>query len=238
MKTIYHPASTRGKANFGWLEARYSFSFANYYDPQRLQFGLLRVFNDDIIAPAMGFGKHPHKNMEIVTIPQSGALHHQDSMGNEGIILAGEIQVMSAGSGVEHSEINAKSDENLSLFQIWIFPEKNEVTPRYDQKKIAPLLTPNAFTTVVKPKDQATENELWIHQQAYFNLGHFDTKTKTTYTLHHQSHGAYLFVIDGNATLEGQRLGKRDAMGVWQTNTFEIEVAANSQLLILEVPMN
>ncbi|MAL61214.1 MAG: hypothetical protein CMC14_14330 [Flavobacteriaceae bacterium] len=238
MKKVVHPSSTRGNANYGWLEANYSFSFANYYDPNRLQFGLLRVLNDDIVAPAMGFGRHPHQNMEIVTIPQSGAVKHKDSMGNEGIVAAGDIQVMSAGSGVEHSEINASAKEALKLFQIWVFPEEQNVAPRYDQKKIAALLTPNKISTVVKPKNEAQENELWIHQQAYFNLGEFTEDRSTNYTLNQQGHGIYLMVIEGQVSVDDEILKNRDAIGIWDTNEISITVKKGTRLLLIEVPMN
>lgn len=238
MKKILHPSSTRGKADYGWLKANYSFSFANYFDPNRLQFGLLRVLNDDMIAPSMGFGKHPHQNMEIVTIPQSGGVRHQDSMGNEGVVSAGEIQVMSAGSGVEHSEVNASSTESLKLFQIWIFPEAQNVAPRYDQKKIADLLTPNKISTVVKPFNEATENDLWIHQQAYFNLGEFTENTETTYTFRQFGHGVYLMVIEGTATVDNDTLTARDAIGLWDTSEVTISVTQGTRLLLIEVPMN
>ncbi|MAN58649.1 MAG: hypothetical protein CMC08_02305 [Flavobacteriaceae bacterium] len=238
MKKILHPASTRGSANYGWLQANYSFSFANYHDPERLQFGLLRVLNDDTVAPGAGFGKHPHQNMEIVTIPQQGSLHHEDSTGGEGVINAGDIQVMSAGSGVEHSEKNASSTEPVKLFQIWIFPEIQHVKPRYDQAKIEPLLRENAFSTVVKPKAQAAEGELWLHQQAYFSIGKFNDTTQTTYTLHNKTHGVYVFVIEGEAAVDSHILQTRDAIGVWETDTVPITAAANSHILIIEVPMN
>ncbi|MEZ4875785.1 MAG: pirin family protein [Flavobacteriaceae bacterium] len=238
MKKILHPASTRGAANYGWLQARYSFSFANYFDPNRLQFGLLRVLNDDIVAPAMGFGRHPHQNMEIVTIPQSGAVKHKDSMGNEGIVAAGDIQVMSAGSGVEHSEINASPHEPLKLFQIWVFPEEENVPPRYDQKKIASLLTPNTLSTVVKPKSEAQEDELWVHQQTYFNLGEFTEDTQTKYTVKQEGHGVYLIVIEGQATVDQELLNSRDAIGIWETKEISISVTKGTRLLLIEVPMN
>lgn len=238
MKKILHPATTRGAANYGWLQARYSFSFANFFDPNRVQFGKLRVLNDDIIAPGMGFGKHPHNNMEIVTIPQEGAVKHQDSMGNEGIVSAGEIQVMSAGLGIEHSEMNAKSDEALKLFQIWIFPEEDNVTPRYDQKSIASLLQPNELTAIVKPKSEAHEDELWIHKQAFFNLGEFETDKKFQYTIQKPGHGAYVLVIEGQAIIDDDTLEKRDAMGIWDTNSIEISVTKGTRLLLIEVPMN
>lgn len=238
MKKVLHPATTRGAANYGWLQANYSFSFSNYFDPNRLQFGMLRVLNDDTIAPAMGFGTHPHQNMEIVTIPQSGAVKHRDSMGNEGIVAAGDIQVMSAGSGVEHSELNASPKEALKLFQIWIFPEEENVTPRYDQKKIASLLTPNKISTVVKPKSEASENDLWIHQQAYFNIGEFTENISTNYTLNQQGHGIYLMVIEGQVQVENDILKDRDAIGIWDTNNIELSVTEGTRLLLIEVPMN
>ncbi|TDI69990.1 MAG: pirin family protein [Bacteroidetes bacterium] len=238
MEKILHPAATRGTANLGWLQARYSFSFANYYDSDRLQFGLLRVLNDDIIAPAMGFGTHPHKNMEIVTIPQFGAIKHKDSMGNEGVISSGEIQVMSAGSGVQHSEINASHEEELKLFQIWVLPETENVTPRYDQKKIADIIRPNAFSTVVKPRSVARKNELWIHQQAYFNIGEFSEKTETTYTLQQDGHGIYLLVIKGAVVVDNEILGDRDAIGIWDTKSISMTIEKDSRLLLIEVPMN
>ncbi len=238
MKKILHTANTRGSADYGWLQANYSFSFANYFDPKRLQFGLLRVMNDDTVAPGMGFGKHPHENMEIVTIPQTGALKHRDSMGNEGVVKAGDIQVMSAGSGVEHSEINASSQEPVTLFQIWVFPETENVSPRYDQKKISSLLKPNSLTTVVAPKDKAKGDQLWVHQQAYFNIGDFSEKTTTTYELHNKTHGAYVFIIEGSAQVAEEHLGKRDAVGVWDTDSVEIEAAPRSRILVIEIPMN
>jgi redox-sensitive bicupin YhaK (pirin superfamily) len=238
MKTILHPATTRGKADYGWLKANYSFSFANYFDPSRLQFGLLRVLNDDFVAPAMGFGQHPHKNIEIVTIPTSGALKHKDSMGNEGIIQAGDVQVMSAGSGVEHSEQNASTTEAVKLFQIWVFPENENVTPRYDQKKIAPLLVPNKFATVVRPKTEATNSDLWVHQQAYFNIGEFLERTETNYTLHNKNHGAYIFVINGTVFVDNQILNSRDAIGVWDTDNIHITAEKDTKVLLIEIPMN
>ncbi len=238
MKKILHPAESRGTANFGWLQARYSFSFANYFNPDRIQFGKLRVLNDDQVDPAMGFGKHPHKNMEIVTIPQLGALKHQDSMGNNGIIQSGDIQVMSAGTGVEHSEINASTTEPVKLFQIWILPEKENVSPRYDQKQIDPLLKDNSFSTIVKPKSEAQENELWIHQQAYFSIGTFSEKTETFYSLYNKSHGVYVFVIDGTILVNNETLNKRDAIGIWDTDSFDITANKNSRVLLIETPMN
>jgi hypothetical protein len=238
MKKILHPAATRGTADYGWLQARYSFSFANFFDPNRIQFGKLRVLNDDIVAPSMGFGKHPHQNMEIVTIPQEGALKHRDSMGNEGIIESGDIQIMSAGSGVEHSEINARPNEAVKLFQIWVLPEEEGVTPRYDQKKIAPLLKPNQISTVVKPRTEANGDELWVHQQAWFNIGEFSETIQTTYPLNNKAHGVYVFVIDGTIVVDNETLTKRDAIGIWDTDSVTLTAQKDSRVLLIEVPMN
>lgn len=238
MKKILHPRSTRGSANYGWLKANYSFSFANYFNPDRLQFGMLRVLNDDYIAPAMGFGQHPHADMEIVTIPLSGALHHKDSMGNEGIVYSGDIQVMSAGSGIEHSERNASTKDPISLLQIWIFPETKNVAPRYDQKKIASLINPNTFSTVVRPKSEASNGDLWIHQQAYFSIGEFNDSKTTTYLLKNSNQGAYIFVIKGEVLVDNEKLNEKDAIGVWDTSEVTITAEKNSKVLLIEVPMN
>lgn len=238
MKKILYPENTRGAANFGWLQAKYSFSFANFFDPNRVQFGQLRVLNDDVVAPSMGFGKHPHQNMEIVTIPRSGALRHRDSMGNEGVIESGDIQIMSAGSGVEHSEVNASTTEPVKLFQIWIMPEDQNVAPRYDQRKIESLVKPNEISTVVRPKSEASGNDLWIHQQAYFNLGNFTKDTQTTYAVKQPGHGVYLLVIEGTASIGDETLGSRDAMGIWDTGEIEMKVSAGTEILMIEVPMN
>ncbi|MAN26384.1 MULTISPECIES: pirin family protein [Mesonia] len=238
MKQVFHPASSRGSANFGWLKANYSFSFANYFNPNRLQFGALRVLNDDIIAGGMGFGTHPHQNMEIITIPLEGALQHKDSMGNEGVIHEGEVQVMSAGTGVEHSEFNASKTERANTLQIWVFTEKENVEPRYDQKKFTPEDRKNKFLTVVSPKDDNNGNALWVHQQTYFNLGNFESGEKITYNLHKEGHGAYIFLISGELKIGEQMLGEKDAMGVWETNGIDIEVTQEAKVLLIEVPMN
>ena len=199
---------------------------------------MLRVLNDDYIAPAMGFGQHPHADMEIVTIPVTGALHHKDSMGNEGIIHAGDIQVMSAGTGIEHSERNASAKDPVTLFQIWVFPDSRNVTPRYDQKNISSLLVPNVLNTVVKPKNEATKEELWIHQQAYFSIGEFTERTPVTYNIHGQDHGTYLFVMKGEVLVENDILFEKDAIGVWDCEEITMTAEKGSKLLLIEVPMN
>jgi len=237
MNKVLHLGQERGLVSFGWLDAKYSFSFGNYYNPDKMNFGALRVLNDDTIAPAMGFGKHPHKNMEIITIVQSGALKHEDSMGNKGIIEAGDIQVMSAGSGIEHSEVNASSQNSLTLFQLWIHSQRQDVTPRYEQKKIAPLLTDNAFTTIVKPKQEALKDDIWIHQQAYISIGNFSNETQTNYSMQQSQNGVYIMVIEGSIVVADQTLQHRDAIGLWNTQSVDISITKNSKVLIVEVPM-
>ena len=237
MNKVLHIAQERGLVSFGWLDAKYSFSFGNYFNPDKMNFGALRVLNDDTIAPAMGFGKHPHKNMEIITIVQSGALKHEDSMGNKGVIEAGEIQVMSAGSGIEHSEVNASTQNSLTLFQLWIHSQRQDVTPRYEQKKIAPLLTENAFTTIVKPKQEALKDDIWIHQQAYISIGNFSNETQTNYSMQQSQNGVYIMVIEGSIVVADQTLQHRDAIGLWNTQSVDISITKNSKVLIVEVPM-
>jgi redox-sensitive bicupin YhaK (pirin superfamily) len=237
MNKVLHIAQERGLVSFGWLDAKYSFSFGNYFNPDKMNFGALRVLNDDTIAPAMGFGKHPHKNMEIITIVQSGALKHEDSMGNKGIIEAGDIQVMSAGSGIEHSEVNASSQNSLTLFQLWIHSQRQDVTPRYEQKKIAPLLTDNTFTTIVKPKQEALKDDIWIHQQAYISIGNFSNETQTNYSMQQSQNGVYIMVIEGSIVVADQTLQHRDAIGLWNTQSVDISITKNSKVLIVEVPM-
>ena len=237
MNKVLHIAQERGLVSFGWLDAKYSFSFGNYYNPDKMNFGALRVLNDDTIAPAMGFGKHPHKNMEIITIVQSGALKHEDSMGNKGIIEAGDIQVMSAGSGIEHSEVNASSQNSLTLFQLWIHSQRQDVTPRYEQKKIAPLLTDNTFTTIVKPKQEALKDDIWIHQQAYISIGNFSDQTQTNYSMQQSQNGVYIMVIEGSIAVADQALQHRDAIGLWNTNSVDMTITKNSKVLVVEVPM-
>lgn len=236
MKKTLHTSETRGAANHGWLQAKHSFSFANYYNPERIQFGALRVLNDDIIAPGMGFGTHPHNNMEIITIPLEGALEHKDSMDNIGVIEADEIQVMSAGTGVYHSEYNKNKDQQVNLLQLWVMPNKKNVTPRYDQKSIKELKKTNALYPVVTPESNG--DALWIHQDAWFHLGDFNQKTEVNYTLHKEGNGVYAFLIEGGAEIAGETLHKRDAIGLWETNTFSLTAQENTRILLIEVPMD
>ena len=236
MKKIFHSSQTRGEANHGWLQARHSFSFANYFNPERIQFCALRVLNDDIVAPGKGFGTHPHDNMEIITIHLEGALEHKDSMDNIGVIEADEIQVMSAGTGVYHSEYNKNSDRSVNLLQLWVFPNQKNVTPRYDQKSIKEFKKTNTLYPIITPNSEGTT--LWIHQDAWFHLGDFNQETIVYYTLNKDGNGVYVFIIEGTAEIEGQRLQKRDALGVWETNSITIIAKENTRVLIIEVPMN
>ena len=236
MKKIFHSSSSRGAADHGWLQAKHSFSFANYYDSERVQFGALRVLNDDIIAPGMGFGTHPHDNMEIITIPLDGALEHKDSMDNIGVIETDEIQVMSAGSGVYHSEYNKSRDQSVSLLQIWVFPNKKNVTPRYDQKNIKDLKKVNSFYPIVTPNQKGPG--MWIHQDAWFHLGEFDKETRINYKINKKGNGVYAFLIEGSVQIDGKSLEKRDALGLWDTESFELLANPNSRILLIEVPLN
>lgn len=235
MKTVFHEAGSRGYAKHGWLTTHHSFSFASYYDPERMGFGALRVLNDDQIAAGSGFGRHPHDNMEIITIPLSGALKHQDSMGNSAVVTTGEVQVMSAGAGVEHAEYNASESEELTLFQIWILTAALNVTPRYDQRRFDPAEYHNMFCQVVGPI--GTKEGLGIYQEARISLGRFEAGQEVTYEVSGESHGVYFLVIEGEATIAGQKLGKRDALGVWETEKVVVKAERALFLLAIEVPM-
>ena len=237
MEKVLHPATSRGTANFGWLNANYSFSFANYFDPNKVQFGQLRVLNDDFIQGGMGFGTHPHENMEIITIPLKGELRHKDSMNHTAVIQAGEVQVMSAGTGVEHSEFNASKDE-LNLLQLWIFPEKNGLEPRYDQKNFSSLMEEDRLINIVSPKSDQSPEALWINQQAYLYMGEFQNGKKIDYNLKSDHHGVYIFLIEGQLKIEETVLNKRDAIGISKTSDISLEFQKPSKVLLIEVPMN
>ena len=237
MTTTLFEANTRGKADFGWLKANFSFSFGNYYNPERIQFGMLRVLNDDTIDGGTGFGTHSHDNMEIITIPLEGGLKHRDSMGNEGIIRFGEVQVMSAGTGVQHSEMNASQNEQAKTLQLWIFPDKEDVTPRYDQKSFDIENQINTFVNIVSPKDKNDGNALWVHQQTFFNLGIFEKDTTITYKINIPENGVYLFLIEGEIEVDNQILKQRDAMGIIDFDQFEIKINSKAKILLVEVPM-
>jgi quercetin 2,3-dioxygenase len=236
MKKILFPANQRGFADHGWLKANHSFSFANYYDPKKVNFGAIRVLNDDIIAGGMGFGRHPHDNMEIVTIPLSGALKHEDSEGNSAVIYAGDVQHMSAGTGIYHSEKNASETEEVRLFQIWLFPKLNNIKPVYHQQTYNVADRLNKFQVVVSP--DAADNAVTINQEALFYLGNFEENQEINFTKRFPNNGIYLMVIEGEIEVFDEKLGRRDAIGLSEINTLQIKTTlANTQLLLLEVPM-
>ena len=237
MKTKLFEANSRGNADHGWLKANFSFSFGNYYNPERVQFGMLRVLNDDTIAGGMGFGTHPHANMEIITIPLEGGLKHRDSMGNEGVIRFGEVQVMSAGTGIQHSEMNASQNDTAKTLQLWVFPDKEDVTPRYDQKSFDIENQINKFVTIVSPKDKNDGNALWVYQQTFFNLGIFEKDTSITYKVNIPENGVYLFLIEGEIEVDNQILKTRYAIGIIDFEQFEIKINSKSKILLIEVPM-
>jgi len=235
MKTIFYPANERGTSDHGWLKANFSFSFASYYHPDKIHFGALRVLNDDIIAGGMGFGTHPHDNMEIITIPLSGALEHKDSMGNKGVIHAGEVQVMSAGTGVKHSEFNHSKTEAANTLQIWLFPRDRNVEPRYDQKDFKMSFEQNQLTTLISPDKNG--EALWINQDATFSMGSFDAGQQIHYNITLPENGAYIFVLEGAVKINGQVLNKKDAIGVYDVSSIVIDTQESTRLLILDVPM-
>ncbi len=236
MNYVIHKAEDRGHANHGWLNANHSFSFASYYDPEKTHFGMLRVLNDDTVAGGNGFGKHPHDNMEIITIMRKGDLQHEDSMGHKEVIHVGEVQVMSAGSGILHSEINANKDEEVQLFQIWVFPNKQNVEPRYDKIKLDESKLKNKFYQIISP-NQGEEGS-WIYQDAWFNMGKFEKGTSVDYSVKKKNNGVYAFVINGTATVDGHELNKRDALGIWNIEKLNItSQSPDMEILLMDIPM-
>lgn len=236
MTTTIHKAGTRGHANHGWLDTFHTFSFAGYHDPARIHFGALRVLNDDTVAGGMGFGTHPHDNMEIISIPTRGDLEHQDSMGNKQVIRSGDVQVMSAGTGILHSEKNKNAHEEVRFFQIWVFPNQRDVTPRYDQKTFTEAEKHNQLLTVVSPLG-SNDGGVQIHQNAWFSLGNLDAGFETTYPLHDPNNGVYAFVIEGQVRIGDQVLDRRDGMGIKDAASLQISAGQNSTLLLMEVPV-
>lgn len=234
-QTVLHKANTRGVANHGWLKSYQSFSFAGYYNPERINFGALRVLNDDIVTGGMGFGEHPHDNMEIISIPLEGNLQHKDSMGNTATIKAGEIQVMSAGTGIYHSEYNADPENPAKFLQIWLFPNKRNVTPRYDQILLNDTDKRNEFVQILSPN--ADDAGVWIYQDAWFNLGKFNAETSRTYNLNKKGDGVYIFVLSGQIEVNGEVLDTRDGLGIWDTDSFEVKAISDAEFLMMEVPM-
>ncbi|MBS1646012.1 MAG: pirin family protein [Bacteroidetes bacterium] len=233
--SLIHKANTRGQANHGWLHTHHTFSFAGYHNPERVRFGVLRVLNDDTVAAGMGFGTHPHDNVEIITIPLSGALQHKDSMGNSSIIKAGEVQVMSAGSGITHSEFNPSTTEDVKLLQIWLFPNKKGVEPRYGQAAFNIGERKNKWQQIISP--HADDAGLWIHQNAWFNLTSLENGKELNYSLHDKNNGLYVFVIEGVITINSTKLEPRDGMGLWDIEQITIKAEKKAEVLVMEVPM-
>lgn len=234
MKTIVHKANTRGHANHGWLDSYHTFSFAGYYDPSRMHFGALRVLNDDSVKAGMGFGKHPHDNMEIVSIPLYGDLHHKDSTGRDKIIRQHDVQIMSAGSGITHSETNANHDKDVKFLQIWVMPKEHNIEPRYDQKSFLPEDRINKILTVVAPDDT---NAVWINQDAWFSLANLSKGFTVDYSVHKKDNAVYAFVIKGDVTINGIALNERDGLGISETDILNITANSDTELLLIDVPM-
>lgn len=235
MKTNFHKATLRGHADHGWLESYHTFSFAGYYDPERIHFGALRVLNDDVVEGGKGFGTHPHENMEIISIPLEGDLEHKDDMGNNTIIKEGYVQVMSAGSGVVHSEMNANHDRPVKFLQIWVFPNKKDVAPRYDEIEVLPNAIKNKWSQIVSPNPE--DDGVWIHQNAWFYLGEFDRGIETRYILKNKENGVYIFLLDGEIKMGDKVLDKRDGIEITETANIDIKVNEKSKILIMEVPL-
>lgn len=237
MNTVLHKANTRGKANHGWLQSKHTFSFSSYHSPERMNFGVLRVLNDDIVAPGMGFGTHPHQNMEIISIPIEGDLEHKDSMNNVTVIKSGDIQVLSAGTGITHSEYNKNKDKQVKFLQIWVIPNKKNVTPRYDQISLNIEDRHNKFQQVLSPN--LKDAGVWIHQDAWFNMTRLDKDKALIYQLNSpEKNGVYVFVLKGDVTVNNQALNVRDGHGIWNVNKLNIKADSNTELLLMEVPMN
>ncbi|MDD4216938.1 MAG: pirin family protein [Bacteroidales bacterium] len=235
MNIIIHKAETRGHANHGWLNSHHTFSFANYHNPERMNFGVLRVLNDDRVQAGMGFGTHPHENMEIVSIPLEGDLEHKDSMGNTTVIRHGEVQVMSAGTGVTHSEYNKNKDKEVKFLQIWIFPNKKNVTPRYDQISLKDIEKENEFYQVLSPNNK--DQGVWIHQDAWFHIGYFTKGNSDEYKIKKEANGVYAFILEGEVEINNKKLSKRDGMGIWNTDSINVKATENTRVLLMEVPM-
>ena len=235
MKTVLHKANTRGHANHGWLDSHHTFSFANYYDPERVHFGALRVLNDDVVQGGRGFGMHPHDNMEIISIPLQGDLEHKDSMGNAAVIKQGDVQVMSAGTGVFHSEYNKNQQEEVKFLQIWMLPNKRDVTPRYDQITLETDKAQNQLQQILSP--DPNDEGVWVHQHAWFHIGELEKGTELIYELRRQTNGIYAFILEGAARIEDHDLNKRDGLGVWDTEKVKIRALEDLRVLLMDVPM-
>ncbi|KXH85057.1 pirin family protein [Chryseobacterium kwangjuense] len=234
--SVIHKADSRGKADHGWLLSHHTFSFANYHNPERMHFGVLRVLNDDKVEAGRGFGTHPHDNMEIISIPLEGDLEHQDSMGNTAIIKSGDIQVMSAGTGIMHSEFNKNKNSLVKFLQIWVYPRKRNVAPRYDQITLDKTKSKNKFQQILSPN--ADDDGVWIHQDAWFHLGNFENAVETQYQIKKKGNGVYAFILKGTAEIEGQKLEERDGFGIWDIEELNMKaMAEGTEILLMEVPM-
>jgi redox-sensitive bicupin YhaK (pirin superfamily) len=234
--SVLHRAESRGYADHGWLQSYHTFSFAGYYDPGRIHFGALRVLNDDTVGAGRGFGDHPHENMEIISIPLEGDLEHRDSMGNVALIREGDIQVMSAGTGISHSERNKNHDSEVKFLQIWLFPNKKNVQPRYGQITLDPGDRHNKLQQILSPDPD--DEGVWIHQDAWFHLGKFDQGQETLYKIKKRGNGVYSFIISGEFDINGQELSDRDGYGIWDIDSIHIKAERDSELLLMEVPMS
>ncbi len=235
MKTILHKAETRGNANHGWLNSHHTFSFARYHNPERVHFGVLRVLNDDVVQGGMGFGTHPHDNMEIISIPLEGALEHKDSMGSKTVIHQNDVQIMSAGTGVSHSEYNHSKEKPVNFLQIWVFPKEKNIEPRYDQITFNPEERVNCWQRVVSPTE---EGAVWINQDAYFSLGNLTKSTTLDYEVAQPGNGVYVFVLKGNVTVGDQALNQRDGLGVWSTDKITFQADSDAEVLLMDIPMS
>ncbi len=236
MNTVIHKADTRGHANHGWLDSHHTFSFANYHNPERMNFGVLRVLNDDRVMAGQGFGTHPHNNMEIISIPLEGDLEHKDSMGNVKVIKEGDVQIMSAGTGVTHSEYNQNKDKEVKFLQIWVFPKEKDITPRYDQISLRDIAKENELYQIVSPNND--DSGVWINQDAWFHLGKFNKGASDAYTIKKEGNGIYAFVLEGEVAIEGEQLTKRDGIGVWNTTSMAITATEDAKVLLMDVPMH
>lgn len=236
MKTVLHKANTRGHANHGWLNTSHTFSFAHFHDPERMHFGVLRVLNDDFVDGGRGFGTHPHDNMEIISIPLSGDLEHKDSMGNTTVIKQNDVQIMSAGTGIQHSEYNKNKDQKVNFLQIWVFPKVRNITPRYGQITFKPEDRINKLQQIVSPVKE--DEGVLINQDAWFHLGNLKSGFSTDYQIKQKGNGVYAFVIAGDVTINDQRLNKRDGFGIWDVDTLSVSAVTDAELLLMEVPMN
>jgi redox-sensitive bicupin YhaK (pirin superfamily) len=236
MNTVIHRAATRGNANHGWLNSNHTFSFANYYDPSRMHFGVLRVLNDDIVDGGKGFGTHPHDNMEIISIPLEGDLDHKDSIGTATVIKQNDVQIMSAGTGVYHSEYNKNAGQKVNFLQIWVFPKERDIKPRYDQRTFKPEDRINKFQNIVSPNK--TDEGVWINQNAWFHLGNLKKDFQTEYTVKQKGNGVYAFVINGDVTINGQKLSKRDGIGISDVDKLSVLADSDAEVLLMDVPMD